>query len=176
MKYGKLDFSPAEDNLKLVGKPTQTSITELGLSGILVAEIDPAASDTAAFCERYDIGLDVSANCVVVQAKRGERVWYAAVVVLATTRADINGVVRKELGAKKLSFSPMDLAVEHSGMEFGGINPIGLPTDWPILVDNKVAALGKAIIGSGVRQSKLLVSGALLASLPGAKVLDLIKI
>ena len=67
--------------------------------------INPGLADTAAFCEHYDIGLDVSANCVVVEARRAERVWYAACVVLATTRADVNGIVRKHLGARKISFA-----------------------------------------------------------------------
>ncbi len=96
-------------------------------------------------------------------------------MILATDYADINGVVRRALDARKISFAPMEEATSLTGMGFGGINPIGLPVDWPILVDEKVAALDKAIIGSGLRKSKLLVSGTLLASLPGAQVINLVK-
>ena len=75
---------------------------------------------------------------MVIAGKRGDTVSYAACVILATTRADVNGVVRRRLGAKKASFAPMDDAVALSGMEYGGITPIGLPADWPVLVDRAV--------------------------------------
>ena len=107
---------------------------------VLVAPIDAELADTAAFCEAYGVALDESANCVIVAGRRGEVTRYAACVVLATTRADVNGVVRKLLDARKASFAPMDDAVELTGMEYGGITPIGLPADWPILVDARVVA------------------------------------
>ncbi len=94
-------------------------------------------------------------------------------MVLATDRADINGVVRKHLGVRKISFAPHDDAVTLTGMEFGGITPIGLPPEWPVLVDAAVVAAGAVVIGSGVRGSKILVDGAALAALPTAEVLDL---
>jgi prolyl-tRNA editing enzyme YbaK/EbsC (Cys-tRNA(Pro) deacylase) len=95
--------------------------------------------------------------------------------VLATTRADVNGLVRRHLDARKASFAPMDLAVEETGMEYGGITPLGLPATWPLLVDAAVAAAdsaGEVVVGSGVRRSKLLLPGAVLGRLPGAQVLD----
>ena len=92
-------------------------------------------------------------------------------MVLATDRADVNGVVRRRLDARKASFAPMDVAVAETGMEYGGITPIGLPAGWPILVDERVDATDHVIIGSGVRRSKLVVPGALLARLPGAEVI-----
>lgn len=174
MKYGKLEFSPAKDVLSIIGKPTQNAIQARNLE-VMATEIDHSLADTAAFCDKYDIGTDVSVNCVIVKAKRGESVTYAAVLVLATTQADVNGAVRRELSAKKISFAPMEEATSLTGMEYGGINPIGLPEDWPILIDERVVPLEKAIIGSGIRTSKLLVTGSLLASLPNAKVLDIVK-
>jgi prolyl-tRNA editing enzyme YbaK/EbsC (Cys-tRNA(Pro) deacylase) len=95
------------------------------------------------------------------------------VLVLATHRADVNGVVRKHLGVRKISFAAQDDAVGSTGMEYGGITPIGLPADWPVLVDDAVAQAGPVVIGSGVRASKLLVDGADLAKLPAATVLEL---
>ena len=100
--------------------------------------IDPELADTAAFCARYGVALEDSANCVVIAGRRGGETRYAACVVLATTRADVNGVVRRRLDARKASFAPMDDAVALTGMEYGGITPIGLPADWPILVDAAV--------------------------------------
>jgi prolyl-tRNA editing enzyme YbaK/EbsC (Cys-tRNA(Pro) deacylase) len=93
--------------------------------------------------------------------------------VLATARADVNGIVRKHLGARKISFAPMDSAVSVSGMEYGGITPVGLPADWPLLVDLNVMDQQHVIIGSGIRGSKLLAATEVLASLPNAEVLDI---
>jgi prolyl-tRNA editing enzyme YbaK/EbsC (Cys-tRNA(Pro) deacylase) len=140
-------------------------------NAVWVAEIDPQLADTAAFCERYGVRLDRSANCVVLAARREGRSWFAACVVLATTRADVNGLAKKHLGAKKISFAAMDAATAASGMESGGITPLGLPADWPVLIDAAVAAADRVVIGSGVRRSKISLPGAALAELPNAVVL-----
>ncbi len=171
MNLGKLTFEPAAGAAELVAEPVRAHLRD----GLWVSAIDPELADTAAFCEHYDIDLDVSANCVVVEAKRADRVWHAVCMVLATTRADVNGVVRKHLGARKISFASMDTAVSLTGMEYGGITPVGLPVDWPILVDQHVIEQERVVIGSGIRGSKLLASTAVLASLPGAEVLALTK-
>jgi len=94
VQLGKLTFVPASEAPELVAEPVRPHLQ----SGLWVSEIDPELADTAAFCEHYDIGLEMSANCVVVEARRAERTWHAACLVLATTRADVNGVVRKHLG------------------------------------------------------------------------------
>lgn len=171
VELGKLTFAPASDAPELVAEPVRPHLRD----GLWVSAIDPDLADTAAFCEQYDIGLDISANCVVVEARRADRVWYAACVVLATTRADVNGIVRKHLGARKISFAPMDTAVTLTAMEYGGITPIGLPTDWPILVDENVIDRKQVIVGSGIRGSKLLGTTEILASLPSAEVLAITK-
>ena len=137
-----------------------------------VAEIDPALADTAAFCERYEVALDESANCVVVTGRRDGEARFAACVVLATTRADVNGVVRRQLDVRKASFAAVELAVEETQMEYGGITPIGLPAHWPVFVDAAVAAAPRVIVGSGVRRSKLALPGELLGRLPGALVIE----
>jgi prolyl-tRNA editing enzyme YbaK/EbsC (Cys-tRNA(Pro) deacylase) len=136
-----------------------------------VAEIDPELADTLAFCERYGVRLDRSANCVILAARREGRSWYAACVVLATTRVDVNGLAKRHLGASKISFAPMDAATVASAMEFGGITPIGLPPDWPILIDDAVSAAERVIVGSGLRRSKISLPGAALAELSNAVVL-----
>jgi prolyl-tRNA editing enzyme YbaK/EbsC (Cys-tRNA(Pro) deacylase) len=138
-----------------------------------VVEIDPAVADTAEFCARYGIPPEESANCVVVAGRRGGETRMAACVVLATTRADVNGLVRRRLDARKASFCSVDAAVAQTGMEYGGITPIGLPDGWPILVDTAVVATPQVVIGSGVRRSKLLLPGAALAEVPGAEVVGL---
>ena len=174
MRFGTLDFTPALDSPDLLAVPTAAALRSTAGAASddpLVAAIDPTLADTAAFCAHYEIAMGDGANCVIVQARRGERTWYAACLVRGADRLDVNGAVRRHLGARKLSFAPMDDAVALSGMEYGGITPIGLPEDWPILVDESVAAHERLIIGSGIRASKLLVTGALLAALPNAETL-----
>lgn len=139
---------------------------------VLVAPIDPDLADTAEFCERYYVAPADSANCVVIAGRRGDEVRYAACVVLATTRLDVNGTVRRRLDARKASFAPMAAALEMSGMEYGGITPIGLPPSWPVLVDRAVLDRGVVVIGSGLRRSKLALPSAALADLPAAEVID----
>ncbi|HHU09766.1 MAG TPA: hypothetical protein GXZ60_07095 [Intrasporangiaceae bacterium] len=170
---GTLDWTIADDAPDLLAPPVAAAIGDA--PGALVTAIDPTLADTAAFCEAYDVAPEASANCVIVAGRRGEVTRYAAVMVLATTRADINSTVRRHLDVRKISFAPHDDAVTRTGMEFGGITPIGLPEDWPILVDERVAACPEAVIGSGRRGSKLLVTGATLAALPRAEVLDLVR-
>jgi prolyl-tRNA editing enzyme YbaK/EbsC (Cys-tRNA(Pro) deacylase) len=138
---------------------------------VLAAPIDPDLADTAAFCERYGVEMLDSANCVVIAGRRGEVTSYAACVVLATTRADVNGIVRRRLEARKASFAPMQDAVRLTGMEFGGITPIGLPTTWPVLVDAAVLTREIVVIGSGLRRSKLALPAATLAELPRSEVI-----
>ena len=137
-----------------------------------VAPIDPELADTAAFCERYGVAPDASANCVVVKGKRGGEVRFAAGMVLATTRADVNGVVRRRLDVRSASFAPMDATVSLTGMEYGGITPLGLPEGWPILVDAAVAAAPEVVIGGGIRGSKLFLPGSALLALPGAELVE----
>jgi prolyl-tRNA editing enzyme YbaK/EbsC (Cys-tRNA(Pro) deacylase) len=172
-RIGRLDAVPALERPDLLADPVAgflrgwTRRADVG-----VAEIDPTLADTAAFCEEYGVGLDVSANCVVIAARRGENTTMAACMVLATTRADVNNVVRRHLGARKASFASTDDAVAATGMEYGGITPVGLPEGWPVLVDGAVVAAGDVVIGSGVRRSKLVLPAAALAELPGAEVID----
>ncbi len=139
---------------------------------VQVAEIDPAYADTAAFCERYGVALDEAANCVVVAGRRAGETQLAACVVLATTRADVNGIVRRRMGARKASFAPMDDAVAATGMEYGGITPLGLPPGWPLLIDSVVEGTALVVVGSGLRRSKLVLPGSALGRVTGAEVLD----
>lgn len=137
-----------------------------------VAEIDPELADTAAFCSRYCVSPKETANCVIVVVRRGGQTTWAAAVVLAATRLDVNGLLRRHLGARKVSFAPMDTAIEATGMEYGGITPLGLPAGWSILIDQAVAQADIVVIGSGLRRSKLWIPGYAMAALAGAEVVD----
>jgi prolyl-tRNA editing enzyme YbaK/EbsC (Cys-tRNA(Pro) deacylase) len=138
---------------------------------VLHVDSDPELADTAAFCAGYDVPPELSANCVVVAAKRVGETTFAGCLVLATTRLDVNQAVRRHLGARKASFAPTDTAVAATGMEYGGITPVGLPDAWPLLVDAAVAAAPHVLIGSGSRRGKLILPGWAVARLPGAEIL-----
>jgi prolyl-tRNA editing enzyme YbaK/EbsC (Cys-tRNA(Pro) deacylase) len=169
---GRLDLVPALDRPDLLAAPVAAALRQWSRADELqVAEIDPELADTEAFCAAYGIEPAASANCVVVAGRRGEDVRHAACLVLATTRADVNGVVRRRLDARKASFAPLEQTVATTGMEFGGITPVGLPQGWPVLVDEAVLAAPQVVVGSGLRRSKLVLPGAAVADLPGAEVL-----
>ena len=170
---GALTTIPVSARPDLVAPPVWQAIETLGLQDAVgVVEIDPAQSDTAATQQTYGLDATTLANCVVVAGRREGQERVAACVVLASTRVDVNTVVRQRLDVRKSSFLPMERAVEETGMEYGGITPIGLPAAWPVLIDGRVAAAPAVIIGSGIRRSKLIVPGALLAQLPGSEVIE----
>lgn len=140
-----------------------------------VIEIDPALADTAEFCAHYGYAPEASANCIIV-ASKDEVPVVAACLVLATTRLDVNKVVRKHLGVRKLSFASAELTRELTGMEIGGVTPFGLPEGMPLLIDSRVVELERVIVGGGSRRLKVLASSAALQSLPSAEtVTDLAK-
>jgi prolyl-tRNA editing enzyme YbaK/EbsC (Cys-tRNA(Pro) deacylase) len=169
---GTLDWQPALDRPELLAQPVRDAVADLGLE-CFVAPIDPDRADTAAFCATYDVPLQVSANCVVVAGRRAELSTMAACLVRATDRADVNRVIRKRLDVRKISFAGMDDAVRETSMEYGGITPIGLPPSWPILIDQAVAELDMIVVGSGIRGSKIAMTGRSAAALPNAEVLAL---
>lgn len=171
-ELGKLNLVPPHTNQELLAPNVAQALTSIpNQEQVLVSAIDPALSDTTAFCEFYEILPEQAGNCVILEAKRAERSWLVACVVLGHTRADVNGLARRTLDARKISFAPMERAVDETGMEFGAITPIGLPGDWTILIDEAVIDTPLVIIGSGLRGSKLAVPGKLLASLPNVMVL-----
>jgi prolyl-tRNA editing enzyme YbaK/EbsC (Cys-tRNA(Pro) deacylase) len=169
---GSLKCVPALDRPDLLAVPVAEALRSWHRAeGVSVTEIDPDLADTAALTEAYDLPLSASANCVVVSGRRGGEERVAACVVRADTRADVNNLVKRTLDVRKASFLPMDRAVEETAMEYGGITPVGLPDGWRVLVDESVLDIEVAVIGSGVRRSKLLLAGRDLAELPGAEVL-----
>ncbi|MFD9863875.1 YbaK/EbsC family protein [Streptomyces alboflavus] len=167
----------APEALDLLVAPVAAAVR--GWSGAVPADelihvdTEPEWADTATFVEHYGPELfSQSANCVIVAGKRGGETTLAACLVLSAARVDVNGVVRRQLGARKASFAPMDTAVGETGMEYGGITPIGLPDTWPLLVDAAVADLPYVLVGSGSRRGKLIVPGKAFAGLPNATVIE----
>ncbi|MGB0099386.1 MAG: YbaK/EbsC family protein [Nocardioides sp.] len=172
-RLGRLTTVPARERPDLLAGPVLAALQGWEHADrVGVVEIDPDLADTAALATAYDLGMDTGANCVVVGGRRDGTERVAACLVRADTRADVNNLVKRTLDVRKASFLAMDRAVEESAMEYGGITPVGLPGDWRLLVDPRVLDIEVAVIGSGLRRSKLLIPGALAAELPGAEVVD----
>ncbi|WP_445257272.1 YbaK/EbsC family protein [Nocardioides aurantiacus] len=170
-RLGTLDLVPATSRPDLLGDPVRRALAAWPRAEeVLLAEIDPALADTAAMSEAYAVPLEASANCVVVMGRRAGDERTAACLVRADTRADVNTTVKKLLDVRKCSFLDHDRAVAETGMEHGGITPVGLPDGWRLLLDQRVVDIEQAVVGSGVRGSKLVLPGRLLAELPGAEV------
>ena len=132
-------------------------------------EIDPAFADTAAFCAKYGSPLDRAGNTIIVASKKEPR-QYAACVVLATTRLDVNHAVRSLMGVSKVSFASADETMALTGMLLGGVTVFALPEDLPIYVDDKLMALDWIILGSGSRSSKIKTSPEVFRRLPNARI------
>jgi prolyl-tRNA editing enzyme YbaK/EbsC (Cys-tRNA(Pro) deacylase) len=170
---GSLTTAPALDHLDLLGTPVADLLKQWPYADqVGVVPIDPALSETSATVDVYGVPWDAGANCVVVMGRREGQERTAACVVRGDTRADVNNRVKRILDVRKCSFLDHDRAVSESGMEYGGITPIGVPEGWRLLVDARVPATDLVLIGSGIRGSKLILPGRLLAELPGAEVVD----
>lgn len=174
---GTAQWVKALDHLELLAQPVADALGVIAESSpeladqAVVAVIDPEYADTDSMTEHYAMDLALSCNCVLVAGKRNGEERIAAAVVRATTHADVNHAIKRLLDVRKCSFWPQERAVEASGMEYGGITPVGVPDSWRLLIDSRVAE-GFCVIGSGLRTSKLAVPGALLAALPTAEVID----
>jgi prolyl-tRNA editing enzyme YbaK/EbsC (Cys-tRNA(Pro) deacylase) len=170
MWFSHLDVLPAAQRKDLLGAPVAAVIDTI--PDALVFAIDPADAETEVLCAKLNLPLECSANAVLVTGKREGVKRNACCMTLAHRRVDVNGAVRRRLDVRKASFAPMAEAVAESGMEYGGITPIGLPPAWPVWVDGAVADTPWVCIGSGIRASKLIVPSAALVGLPGAARVD----
>ena len=136
-----------------------------------VIDCDPSFADTAEFCNQYGYSLDESANAILLEGK-AESPVYALCVVLATTRINVNKVARKRLGTRKASFASAEITKELTGMEIGGVTPVGLPEDLPVWIDSLVMEAPKVIIGAGSRSAKIYLSPDNLLRFPNTHIVD----
>jgi prolyl-tRNA editing enzyme YbaK/EbsC (Cys-tRNA(Pro) deacylase) len=141
--------------------------------GIVYEEMacDPDLADTAAFCEAYGVPLDRSANAILVASRKPEG-HNAVCVVLATTRLDVNGEVRRRLGVRKVSFAPGDLTRELTGQEIGGVTIFGLPDGLPVWIDSRVMDQDWVVVGAGSRTAKIRLDPGQLRGLAGYEVIE----
>ena len=136
-----------------------------------VIDCDPSFADTAEFCNHYGYSLDESANAILLEGK-AESPIYALCVVLATTRINVNKVARKRLGTRKASFASAKITKELTGMEIGGVTPVGLPEDLPVWIDSLVMEAPTVIIGAGSRSAKIYLSPDNLLRFPNTHIVD----
>ena len=157
---------PAPDAASIVA----SAVARLGVDHE-VMPCDPAAADTAAFCERYGVAPQDSANTILVAIKREPR-RYVACVVLATTRLDVNHKLRDLLGEKRLSFADAAESIAVTGMLVGGVTPFGLPEAVPVLVDAAVMERPEIVLGGGGRDTKIRLAPGELRKVPGLRVVS----
>lgn len=168
--FGRLAPVLAAERPDLVAAPVAAALS--AIPDALVVEIDPTLADTEAFCAAYGVPLEKSVNAVVVKGVRAGNEKFVVCMTPATKRVDVNNVVRRRLDVRRASFAPMDEAVALTGMEYGGITPVGVPADWPVWVDPDAVALDWVCIGGGVRGSKLFIPGRAFLDLPGAESVE----
>ncbi len=135
-----------------------------------VVQIDPAYADTAQFCERYGFPMEQSANTIIVGSKKEPR-QYAACVVKATTRLDVNHTVRKLMGVPRLSFATAEETMALTGMMIGGVTVFALPDGMPIYVDEALMSCPYVILGGGSRSTKIRIAPEVFTRLAGTRII-----
>ena len=153
-----------------VEKKVAEALVTLGVPYDLL-ECDPEYADTAAFCERYGYSPDECGNTILVSSRKEPR-RYAACVVKASTRLDVNKTVRKLMGVRRLSFASAEETMERTGMMIGGVTEFALPNEVPLYVDSKVMDLETVILGSGSRSSKIRISPAVFDKMESARLVE----
>jgi prolyl-tRNA editing enzyme YbaK/EbsC (Cys-tRNA(Pro) deacylase) len=138
---------------------------------VQVAEIDPAFAGGLELCAHYGLDQDSGGNCLLIEARRGADLTTAACLIPPGTRADLNGVVRRHLKARQVTMLDREHAIADSKMEYGSITVVGLPIDWPVLIDASLSDLPQLVIGSGRLRGKLRLPGKALTAMTGATVL-----
>jgi prolyl-tRNA editing enzyme YbaK/EbsC (Cys-tRNA(Pro) deacylase) len=158
-----------EEELSDVDRRVRDALDALGVEYTLVP-CDPALADTAAFCATYGYDTGDSANTIIVES-RDKPPRHVACVLLATTRLDVNGTVRRRLG-RKASFADAERTTELTGMTLGGVTAVGLPPGLPVWIDARVMDRDQVILGAGSRHWKVIAPPGFLATLPGAEVVE----
>lgn len=148
-------------------------VSDLEVKGLVYEEMacDPSLADTAQFCEAYGVPMEKSANAILVASRKPEG-HHAVCVVLAHTRLDVNGIVRRRLGVRKVSFAPADVTKDITGQEIGGVTIFGLPSGLRIWIDSRVMDCDWVIIGAGSRSAKIKLDPSQFVGLDGYEVVE----
>ena len=172
----KLEFKKVVENKNLVAVSTYNCIknifSEEEMNDILVAEINPEYMDGIKLCEHYDIDIKSGANCLICECKRGENKSYAALLVPTGYKYNMSSTVRKYTNSRMVSVASLDYVIEETKMEYGSINPIGLPEEWKLFINPKVLEVERIICGSGLQKSKISLPSKYLLKLNNAEILE----
>ena len=172
----ELDFNLVINNKDLVAETTFNCINALftkdEINNILVAKINPEYMDGIKICEHYNIDIKTGVNCLVCECKRGENKSYVALLVPTGFKYNMSSTVRKHTNSRMVSVAPLDYVLEQTKMEYGSINPIGLPEEWKIYIDPKVLEVERIICGSGLQKSKLSLPSNYLLKLKNIEILE----
>jgi prolyl-tRNA editing enzyme YbaK/EbsC (Cys-tRNA(Pro) deacylase) len=136
-----------------------------------VMDCDPDLADTAQFCAAYGVPMEESANAILVASKKPEG-HHVVCVALAHTRLDVNGMVRRKLGVRKLSFAPAEATRELTGQEIGGVTIFGLPRGLAVWLDARVLACDRIVVGAGSRSAKIRLDPQQLVGLERYEFVD----
>lgn len=171
-----LKFEKIMDNKGLISEPTYNCIDSLfneeEKDNILVAEINPEYMDGIKLCEHYNIDPKTGANCLICECKRGENISYVALLVPTGYRYNMSSTVRKYTNSRMVSVAPLDYVLKETKMEYGSINPIGLPKEWKLFIDPKVLEVERIICGSGLQKSKISLPSNYLLKLDNVEILE----
>lgn len=169
-------FKSVIDNKELVSESTYKCINNLFTKeeqkDFLVLEIDPEYMDGIKLCEHYNIDVKTGVNCLICECKRGDNKEYAALLVPTGYKYNMSSTVRKHTNSRMVSVAPLDYVLDKTKMEYGSINPIGLPEEWKIFVDSKVLENEIIVCGSGLQKSKISLPSKYLLRLNNIEVLD----
>ena len=172
----KLIFNKVIENKDLVSKSTYDCINRIfsdeEKNNFLVAEIDPQYMDGIKLCEHYELDSKNGANCLICECKRGDTKNYAALIVPTGYRYNMSSTVRKHTNSRIVSVAPLEYVLEKTNMQYGSINPIGLPEEWKIFIDPKIMNVERIICGSGLQKSKMSLPSKYLLKLNNAEILD----
>lgn len=172
----ELEFKKVEDNKDLVAESTYNCIDKLfsaeEKSDFLVAEINPEFMDGIKLCEHYNVDAKIGANCLICECKRGENKSYVALLVPTGYRYNMSSTVKKYTNSRMVSVAPLDYVLEKTKMEYGSINPIGLPEDWKLFIDPKAFEVERIICGSGLKKSKISLPSKYLLKLNNVEILE----
>ncbi len=171
-----LEFKDVMQNRDLVAETTYNCIkdlfTEYEQKLILVSEIDSEYMDGIKLCEHYNVDIKTGVNCLICECKRGDNKSYVALLVPTGYKYNMSSTVRKYTNSRMVSVAPLDYVLKETGMEYGSINPIGLPKEWRIFVDPKVLEVERIICGSGLQKSKISLPSKFLLQLKNVEVLN----
>ena len=148
------------------------NILKLNDKRIMAAQIDPEYADGLLLHEKYATPLEAELNCLIIEGKRNDISSYAAVLLPYGRKMNTNSILRQAMGAKKVSFAPLDYVLENTDMEYGSISPLGIPENWKLLIAEEVFAVENIIIGGGLVISKVFMPSALLKDLDNVEILQ----